>query len=303
MKALRIILRLFHFSIALRLNTKTVIKKFQIHYLDRNSSIETIEGISMNETFAEFKEKYSETENCLELNETKNFNLQINYSPRNRISAIDLVFEDILAENPKSMKVSVDLYINNFRDCIIYNKYYRIDGEILTFICESKSLVHYRNETIPQSFQFTFKSEKIFKLRICEISVYQFQDNCGVPDIPIPASIQDYGKTINFYPTPQRKKYRMIGDDTINCVFEGNWDKEPPIFKPVIQCDIKDIDLNSSIYKSIKLQNLEFFNETEVAVIDSKIEFQCNNAENSSKIFISFCDENGLWIGDDYKCE
>jgi hypothetical protein len=61
--------------------------------------------------------------------------------------------------------------------------------------------------------------------------------------------------------------------------------------------------MNSGVYKSIKLENFEFFNKTQVAVIDSKILFECNNEENSFKIHFLLCNENGLWIGNHFKCK
>ncbi len=61
--------------------------------------------------------------------------------------------------------------------------------------------------------------------------------------------------------------------------------------------------MTSKLYKDFKLENFEYFNKTEVAVIDSKIIFKCYNEENSSKPHVSICNENGLWIGDDFKCK
>jgi len=171
------------------------------------------------------------------------------------------------------------------------------------FICELNSFEDYKNEIYSKSIMFSFESEKNFRLRICGINVYQFQDECGIPDKPLQALIRETGKTVEYNPTPQEKKYRMIGNNTINCRFEGNWDKEPPLFEPITQCNIEKIQMNSSIHKSFQFLNLEFFNKTEVAVIDSKILFQCNNEENSSIIRILTCNENGSWIGDDLKCK
>jgi hypothetical protein len=83
--------------------------------------------------------------------------------------------------------------------------------------------------------------------------------------------------------------------------FNGNWNKDSPIFEPEIQCNLTNF--NSSTYKSIKFLDLQSFNETKVAVINSKVLFQCNNGENSSKILVSICNENGSWIGDDFNCK
>jgi hypothetical protein len=95
----------------------------------------------------------------------------------------------------------------------------------------------------------------------------------------------------------------LIGDNTINCLFEGNWDKEPPLFEPIFQCNTSHIDLESKIYKKIELKDLDLFNGTEVAVHNSKIIFECNFGNKISKTLVSVCDENGFWIGDDYKCK
>jgi hypothetical protein len=61
--------------------------------------------------------------------------------------------------------------------------------------------------------------------------------------------------------------------------------------------------MNSTLYNFIDPQNFEFFNEPKVAVIESRIKFKCNDSGNSSKFLVSICDENGLWIGDHYKCK
>jgi hypothetical protein len=47
---------------------------------------------------------------------------------------------------------------------------------------------------------------------------------------------------------------------------------------------------------------MSFFYESQVTIIDSKI-LECNNEENSSKIHVLICNENGLWIEDDLKCK
>jgi hypothetical protein len=169
------------------------------------------------------------------------------------------------------------------------------------FICELKSPDYYKNETdIQKSLEFTFKSETEFKLQISRIDVYQFQNDCGIPDKPSHSTFEIMNKTVKYYPN---SGYNLIGENTINCVSDGNWDKEPPLLEPIIQCNTEDIDLNSSIYKSIKFEKLEFFNGTEVAVNGSEILFECNDGKNSSEILVSSCGINGSWIGSDYKCK
>jgi len=75
-----------------------------------------------------------------------------------------------------------------------------------------------------------------------------------------------------------------------------------PILKPIIQCSIEDLSLNTSHFKNIQFQNFEVFNETEVAVVHSKIYYECNDRGNSSEIIVLSCNQNGLWIGDQNKC-
>jgi hypothetical protein len=164
-----------------------------------------------------------------------------------------------------------------------------------------KSPHYYKNETdISKSLEFTFKSEKEFELQINLISVYQFQNDCGIPDKPLHSTFEIMNKTVKYYPD---LRYRIIGDNTIKCISDGNWDKEPPLFEPIFQCNTSHIDFKSKIYKKIELQDLELFNGTEVAVNNSKIIFECDFGNKTSKTLVSVCDENGFWIGDDYKCK
>jgi hypothetical protein len=171
-----------------------------------------------------------------------------------------------------------------------------------TFICEFNSLEDYR--ILKHLIRFLFISEKIFQLAICGINVYNFQNECGIPDVPLHGSYNRSGfKSFEYFATPQENKHLMIGDGVITCLYEGNWDKEPPIFVPIIKCNTNEIDMTSKLYKDFKLENFEFLNKTQVAVIDSKIIFKCYNEENSFKSHVSICNENGLWVGDDFKCK
>jgi hypothetical protein len=280
---------------ALDVSDGFVIKTLEINYLDRNLSTEML----MNKTLIDTS--------CLDFDQTKNLKFKLNYFSPERISAIKFLAKDFLNwENRHNMnnKIFINLFFND-RICIIDKKSHsydlvRSDLEI-KFGCESKSLQDYKNEAhIEQSLRFTFKSEYFFKLKICDIFVYQFEEDCGSPDIPLHSTIEKVYETVKFYPN---SGYRLIGDNTINCLFEGNWDKEPPIIEPIIQCNTSDIDLKSKIYKKIELQDFEVFNGTEVAVINSKILFQCDFGNKRSKTLVSVCDENGFWIGDDYKCK
>jgi hypothetical protein len=281
-----------HSSIkALDVGESLLVKTREINYLDRNSSTEIY---PMDEALIETP--------CFHFDKTKNLKLKLNYSSPKRISALKFNFYNLLNYH-QNKDMSINILINANRICIIDELHSDSNSKrsFLKIVCELKSFEDYKNESfIEQSLQLTFKSEYFFKLEICNIFVYQFQDDCGFPDIPLHSTIEKVNKTVKFYPN---SGYRLIGDNTINCLFEGNWDKEPPILEPIIQCNTEDIDLNSSIYKSIKFQKLEFFNGTEVAVIGTEILFECNDEKNSSEILVSFCGGNGSWIGSDYKCK
>jgi hypothetical protein len=265
----------------------------------------SVESIIINQTFFDYDIDVLKRKVCREFKvETFpwHLNFHVIYSPPQRISIIDLEFYCISRIDELDIKLSISPY----RNCAIVNKkpqsnkFYK-----WTFICELESFEDYKNETnFPTTIKFSFKSEKIFYLEICRIQVHRFQDSCGAPDIPLHASYNRLNDTsFEYFPIVQRNKHRMIGDGVITCSYEGNWDKEPPIFEPIIKCNTNEIDINSNLYKIIKLHKYEFFNKTQVAVIDSKILFQCNNEENLSKLNYLTCNENGSWIGGDLKCK
>ncbi len=280
------------------------IEKFEFQYMDQNSSFRSI---SINQTLFELNIKSIASGKCGPLGErTYHQNFRIIYSPPRRISVIELFFNAVFDENATINELNCTLSISPHRNCVLVKKTPYPAGHKWIFICEFKSFEDYKNETIsPTIIKFSFKSEKNFYLGICGIRIYQFQNDCGIPDKPLHASYNRLNDTsFEYFPTLQRNKHLMIGDNVINCLYEGNWDKELPIFEPIIKCNTNEIDMNSSLYKSIKFENFEyFFNESQVAVIDSKILFECNNEQNSFKILGSICNENGLWIGDDFKCK
>jgi hypothetical protein len=279
---------------ALDVSDDFLIKTMEINYLDRNSSKKIIMDKTLFDT-------------CLDFDKTKNLKFKLNYSSPKKISAIKFLARDFLNwENRHNLtnKMFINLFFNN-RICIIDQKSHSYDlvkSDLeIKFGCEFKSFQDYKNEAhIQESLQFTFKSEYFFNLKICDIFVYQYEDDCGFPDIPLHSTIEKVNNTVKFYPD---SGYRLIGDNTINCLFEGNWDKEPPILEPIIKCNTSDIDLESKVYKKIELKDLGHFNGSEVAVNNSKIVFQCDFGNKRSKTLVSVCDENGFWSGDDYKCK
>ncbi len=284
------------------MSNNLTIEKFEYQYMDQNNSVESI---IINQTFFDCENDVSKRNVCREL-KVESFpsylNFHVIYSPPQRIPIIDLEFYC----TPGIDELNVKLSISPYRNCAIVNK--KTQSNKLykwTFVCELESFEDYKNETIfPTIMKFSFKSEKIFYLEICRIQVHRFQDSCGAPDIPLHASYNPLNDTsFEYFPIDQRNKHRMIGDGVITCSYEGNWDKEPPIFEPIIKCNTNEIDMNSSLYKIIKLYQYEFFNKTQVAVIDSKIFFKCNNEANLSKLNYLTCNEYGSWIGGDFKCK
>ncbi len=298
----------------MNVNSELFITNYGIQKFDQNSTSKTI---SFNQTFEEFNK------NCTNFEFANDLNFSLIYSPHKRISFVELYYKTFVdhdyGKDTLRDKLEIYLFVSH-HNCISklskegFFRFVRFkkdsngtDGDNLTyweFLCEINSLEDYNKETIiPNSMRFSFKSEIKFRLRICKILVYRFEDKCGIPDIPIGAEIlrSDDERTIEILGPSHGKRYRIIGENTLKCTFDGNWDKEPPIFEPEIQCNLRN--LNSSTYKRIKFLDLEFFNETEVAVINSKVLFECNNEENSSKIRVSICNENGLWVGDDFNCK
>ncbi len=277
------------------------IEKLEYGYLDQSSSVKSI---LLNQTFSDYNLKLNKSNFCDIFEETTNYiNIRITYSPRQRISVLELRFKVIFVKNATINELNITLSLGPFRKCIVDKRTeYSNHRHFWTFICELNSLRDYR--ILHYLIEFLFISKKTFQLAICGINVYFFQGECGIPDVPLHASYYRRGsKSFQYFSTNQRNKHLMIGDGVITCLNEGNWDKEPPIFEPIIKCNTNEINMTSKLYKDFKLENFEFFNKTEVAVIDSKIIFKCYNEENSSQTHVSICNENGLWIGDDFKCK
>ncbi len=194
--------------------------------MNKNPGLETV---FLNETFQEF------SENCDKIfKRTKNLNLKTYYSRKYHISVIEITFEDLLNKNkvhsPKS-EIQLKVFVTSLRNCIVDEKYF-MDYEksfFYRFVCELNSTEYSGSETnAPEIIQLSFNWKKVFKLKLCNLYVFQFEDDCGIPDIPLHSSTQNSGKTVEFYPTIQQR-YWMIGENTINCISEGNWYKEPPI--------------------------------------------------------------------------
>jgi hypothetical protein len=249
---------------------------------------------------------FLEAHNCPNLQHYTNyFDLNITYHPPQRFSVVKSKFKVVFNASATIDELSIYLSIDRNRDCIIDKPIYsslKLSYE-WTFVCEFNSSENYKKEANnPQMINIYFRSKKFFKLSFCGLKVMNFQDGCGTPGVPLDASYRplDNG-SIEYFPNLQ--KYRINDNRVITCLYEGNWNKEPPIFEPIVKCKTDKIELNSTVYKIVKFEKFYFFNNTKVAVIDSKILFQCYNEKNSSKIFVWTCDHKGLWTGDDFKCK
>jgi hypothetical protein len=208
------------------------------------------------------------------------------------------------------------VYINKYRECTLASRNWITSRRLTSYniICESKSFNDFNEEKedLPNSIKFSFKSEKEEELgifKIFAISVYRFTNGCGIPDTPLHARYEMKENTVIYY-SMDEERYKIIGNNTIKCLYDGNWDKEIPLIEPIVQCSTEELGLRSGNFKEVEFENFEFFNDREIAVIGSTIKYQCQksnsnsniNYENSSQIFVSICDENGLWIGDHNKC-
>jgi hypothetical protein len=294
------------------MDTEFIIEKFEYQNMDQKTSIKSI---LPNKTFSNYYDK--ELKKLCENLTTNHLNIYITYSRHksfNRFSVIEIKYAIDFAGNATFDVLNVTLFISPYRKCKVEKFVTSIPTNDLKtdlFFCELESVEGAQKEAIyPPLIKFSFDSETMFKLRILSISAYYVEDDCDTPDIPLHASYYDYNyncttcrRSIKYYQKDDKNKYRMIGDSIINCVYEGNWDKEPPTFEPIIKCNTDQIEMSSTVYKIVKFENFYFFNQTRVAVIDSKILFQCYNEENSSKILVSTCNHTGLWTGDDFKCK
>jgi hypothetical protein len=283
-------------------------EKLEYQYLDQNSSVKST---LLYQTFSNYNLKLNKSNVCQVFEETtKCINIRITYFPHQRVSVVELRFKVIFIENATINELNITLSLSPYRKCIVDKRIeYSNPTHFWTFICELNSSRDYG--ILANSIEFLFISEKIFQLsngvngvNVIGVNVYHFQNNCGTPDVPLYASYKRRdSKTLEYFPTSHRNKHHIIGKGVITCLYEGNWDKEPPIFEPIIKCNTNEIDMTSKLYKDFKLENFEYFNKTEVAVIDSKIILKCYNEENSSQTHVSICNENGLWIGDNLKCK
>ncbi len=97
----------------------------------------------------------------------------------------EITFEDLLKKNevhsPKS-EIQLKVFVTSFRNCIVDETAFGFGNR---FVCELNSIEYSGSETnVPEVIQLSFNSKEVFKLRLCNLHVFQFQDDCGIPDIP-----------------------------------------------------------------------------------------------------------------------
>jgi hypothetical protein len=139
------------------------------------------------------------------LREQFNKNLKTYYLPKYKISVIKITFEDVLNNNKiHSLKSEIQLkvFVTSFRNCIVDEKYF-LDYEnnfFYRFACQLNPTECSGSETnAPEVIRMSFNSKKVFKLKLCYLYVFQFQNNWGIPYIPLHSSIQNLGKTVEHY--------------------------------------------------------------------------------------------------------
>ena len=280
----------FYPIIAIKESTHLMVENYKINYFDLKDKV----GFNVKNSF-----EYLE---YIMLNSSRTFTFQVNYWPKARLSYVELDLQILSDSLPSNLTVS--LLINDYRNCVELPQSLSKANSVIEFkfICEAKSGVYYEIEgkDLPNSLRFSFESQNKFMSRIIRISVFRFQDGCGSPDIPLNAkTIIDSGNSMSIYPSKENR-YKILGGDfdTVNCLYEGNWDKEFKSLYPIITCPFNEYEWNTNYYKNLSLEYFEYFNDTLLAAVDSKIRFQCNNSQNLSELY---CRENGEWTGDE--CE
>ncbi len=170
-------------SIALNVSSELFITNYGIQKLRTFQGYDrSYESISLSQIFEEF------SENCMNLDRANDLNFSLVYSPRKRISVVELYFETHFVDydyDTRSDKLKINLFVSPFCNCISkrMEKYSNgiFGGENLEyrgFLCELNSLYYNKETIIPNSMRFSFKSAIIFGLRICKILVYRFEDEC-----------------------------------------------------------------------------------------------------------------------------
>ena len=277
--------------IAEKESTRLVVENYKVNYYDLKDSI----GLDGNSSFEYLP--------FIALNKSRRFIFQIKYSPKARLSYVEMDLQILSEQLPTTLKVS--LHINDYRNCVQSSqKRSQINSVIeLKFICEAKTDVDFdiEGKDLPNSLRFSFESQTQFMSRVIRLSVFRFINGCGSPDIPLNArTIMDSSKnTMSIYSSkPDRYKIPGVNLETIYCLYEGNWNKEFQSLYSVTTCPLDEFNFGSPLFKNISKEYFEYFNDTLLATVDSKIQFQCNNSQNSSEFHYVYCRGDGHWTGE-----
>ncbi|KPM10986.1 hypothetical protein QR98_0095510 [Sarcoptes scabiei] len=105
---------------------------------------------------------------------------------------------------------------------------------------DDDSTLHSESITIDE-----FK-QKIFVISLCELQIYSFRSDCGFPDFPVTAIVQ---QDFNFIDSGghERKSFKFTcidknriikGNSDIECGHYGKWNKEFPRCDPSLPCNL-----------------------------------------------------------------
>ncbi len=89
------------------MDSKLVIDRYEVNYLDQNMAINSVE---LNKTFEEFNK------NCLTFNKSKNLKFKLIYSPEERITCLKISLNN--SRKDYYNELIADLFINRYRNCI-----------------------------------------------------------------------------------------------------------------------------------------------------------------------------------------
>ena len=281
--------------LAINQSGELIVTNYKVNYFDLKDSF----GHNPNQSF--------ESLDYISLNSSQKFSFQISYSPNARLAYIELELKFLSIIYPAYLKLN--MIINSYRDCVnSFERSSNNDSVIeFKFICELKSENDYKKEAKDMSNSLTLSFEYIqkLKIKIKRISVYKLSDECGSPDVPQNArSTIDLGNNIIIYPArPERYAIWGSNSSTVHCLYEGNWDKDFELLYPKIQCPLDEFDFEHGQFKNVSFEYFEYFNNTLIAAVDSKIQFQCNNSQNSSQFYYIYCQVNREWTGDLDVCQ
>ncbi len=93
------------------------IKRLEYQYLDQRSRFKSI---PLFQKFSDYNLKLNKPNACeVFKKKTKHINIRITYSPRQRISVVELRFEVIFVENATINELNITLSLDPHRKCIV----------------------------------------------------------------------------------------------------------------------------------------------------------------------------------------